>query len=108
MYFGTEINKISGINDMSAYIFLKGFIQFLFMRYFANSISLIYGNRIAFFTFAILLLDPYLFSLKLTILRDDLICASGLLLVGSTIRIKELIFKKIFSFDYIFFIIALD
>lgn len=72
-----------GLNSMHIYGYLKGFIQIFSVIYFSKSIIRIYGKNIAFYTLLIILFDPYLFSLKLTLLRDDLICSFGLLLIGA-------------------------
>ncbi len=107
LFTSIKMQEIFSILDMHIYSFLKGIIQYFCTLFFIFSISKIYSKRIAYLTFIILLFDPYLFSLKFTLLRDDLICSFGLLSIAASLEIKNIIFKKLISINYIFFVIGL-
>tara|TARA_B100000886_G_scaffold298482_1_gene226645 strand:+ start:8828 stop:9946 length:1119 start_codon:yes stop_codon:yes gene_type:complete len=74
-------------NSMHIYGYIKGLIQYLSILYFSRALIRIYGEKIALFSLIIILFDPYLFSLKITLLRDDLIVSFALVMVGSTLNI---------------------
>ena len=107
IFLSQIFSDLSQINNMDFYILFKGLAQLFCTAYFADSISRIYGRKISLLTFTILLLDPYLFSLKLSLMRDDLIYSFGLLSVGAVIRIKESLLNKLSLKDFLILLLGI-
>ena len=105
--FSNLLNTITKINSMHIYGFFKGFIQYVSVICFTKNIVQIYGKRISFFTLIIFLFDPYLFSLKVSLLRDDLICSFALLFIGAFIGLNNKGFSRIRTINLLPFLIAL-